>query len=646
MTDSLDKISKGMLDEDFKFLNKNFNEEELDTLKYFINNERTFKGIYPYEYIDSIDRLEETKLPPIEKFYSTLKQEGITKEEYKHAQNIWKTFKCKTLQDYHDIYLKTDVLILADAFEKFRTFNLYHHEIDPCYCFSLPGLTWECGLKYTNVELELLSDPDMILMFEKGIRGGFSGVLGKRMVKAFNKQTPNYDDGNKVIEDFECNEILKLLKKQKRNGDKLDISQFLKTHYLLYIDANNLYGWSMSQPLPVGDFEWEEDPKYYKKIPTGRGCIIECDLEYTEECKRKTNKYPLAPDKVVTMKEELSQYQLKLLGEDKLGKVPKLQLNLKNKERYVLHYKVLKFYLSLGMKVTKVRRIISFKEEDWLKSYMDFNTKQRTEAKSEFEKNLFKNMNCSFFGKTMENIRERINLTVVTDIDKKTAIKLYSKPSFKDLIFFNEKFIGIQNIKPSIKFNKPIYLGMCILDLSKLLMYEFYYNKFNKQFPDNEILYGDTDSLVLNIYTVDLYKELENMKEELDTCDYPKDHPLYSLENKKVVGKFKDELNGKIMTEFIALRSKAYAFKLLNEEKKKLKGMSKTTIKKDIKFEDYKKCVLNSTVQYNKMHTLNSDKHKMFINEINKKSLSPFDDKRYICIDGITTFPYGLIPED
>ena len=158
------------------------------------------KGVYPYEYIDSIEKLNETQLPPIEAFYSTLKQETITEEEYQHAQNVWNTFNCQTLLDYHKLYLQVDVLILADAFEKFREFFLKHHEIDPAYCYSAPGLTWQCGLKYTQVKLDLLTDYDMLLMFENGIRGGYSGVLGDRYVKANNKYLDGFNQmKNQII---------------------------------------------------------------------------------------------------------------------------------------------------------------------------------------------------------------------------------------------------------------------------------------------------------------------------------------------------------------------------------------------------------------------------------------------------------------
>ena len=545
-------------------------------------------------------------------WFSTLKQEDITEKEFKHAQNVWKTYNCNTLKDYHNLYLKTDVLILADAFEKFRDFFLKHHQIDPCYCFSAPGLTWECGFKYTGIKLELFTDYDNFLMFEKGIRGGYSGVLGPRHVKSFNKYLKDFD-------------------KNKRSN------------YLLYLDANNLYGWAMSQPLPTGDFKWEDNPDYYKNIPKGRGCIVECDLEYTTKAKINTRKFPLAPEHMIAEKEMLSEHQVNLLEklDIKLGKEKKLFLTLFDKKKYVIHHELLKYYESLGLKVTKVHRTNSFKESAWLKPYIDFNTNQRTKAKSNFEKDLWKLMNNTFYGKTMENIRNRHEVKLCNDENE--VKKFINKPNFKDSIIFNENLVGIINNITSIKFNKPIYLGQVILDYSKLLMYKFYYETINDMWPDNEIIGFDTDSFFLNIYTDDVYKDMKYIRDELDTSDYPKDHPLYSTLNKKVIGKFKDELNGKIMTEIIFLKSKAYSFKFLNynsnnlNEINKLKSVSKPIIEKDINFNIYYNCLYEEEIQLNTMYRLNSEKHDMFINEVQKVSMNPFDNKRFFCKNNIKT---------
>ena len=625
MVKGLSDVAKSMVE--FPILDKYF-KGDISLLKQ--------KGYYPYEYIDSIDRLNETSLPPKESFFSSLTQKVITDKEYSHAQEVWKHHNCKTFKDYHNLYLKTDVMILADAFEKYRKFFLKHHKIDPCYCYSAPGLTWQCGLKYTGIELELLTDYDMLTMIEKGIRGGFSGVLGKRCVKAFNKYTPNYNgNGNRVLDENEMKECLEALKNGKNLND------YLTEKYLLYLDANNLYGWSMSQKLPTKDFKWENDPDYYKKIPKGRGCIIECDLEYPNDCRFKTRKYPLAPEKMKIDKEKLSDYQLNLLGDKPLSKEEKLFLTLYDKEKYVIHHSILKEYIKLGMKVIKVYRTISFEESNWLAKYINFNTEQRTKSDNIFEKDLWKLMNNSFYGKTLENIRGRSEVKLTTS--KEEAKKYISKPKFKDSIIFNENFIAIVNNVTSIKFDKPIYLGMAILDYSKLLMYKFYYEVVNKTWPENEIIASDTDCLFLSVKTKDIYEDMREIIDELDTSDYPKDHELQSNKNKKVIGKFKDELNGKIMNEVVFLKSKAYSFTLSDlSEVKKLKGIGKSTINKDVRFDDYKDCLFNSRTKMNKMYTLNSDKHEMYVNEVNKISMSPFDDKRYILDNGIDTQPFGF----
>ena len=321
-----------MKSEDFKIMTDFY--KDINLLKQI--------GVYPCEYIDSLEKLNETQLPPIEAFYSTLKQETITEEEYQHAQKVWNTFNCQTLLDYHILYLKADVLILADAFEKFREFFLKYHEIDPAYCYSAPGLTWLCGLKYTQVKLDLLTDYDMLLMFENGIRGGYSGVLGDRYVKANNNYLKDYDSSK-------------------------------SSNYLLYLDANNLYGWAMSQKLPTSDFKWEADTSYnWRNPPDERGYIVECDLECSLNTKFKTQKFPLAPEKLKIRKEDLSEYQLSCLSieDKKIGNVPKLILNLKDKEKYVIHYELLKYYEFLGLKVKKIRRIISFKQKAWLENIL------------------------------------------------------------------------------------------------------------------------------------------------------------------------------------------------------------------------------------------------------------------------------------
>ena len=588
-------------------------KEEFKDIKQF--NLISQKGVYPYEYIDSIERLHETRLPDKDKFNSTLTNSKISVENYERAKEVWNVFNCKTLLDYHNLYLKADVLLLADAFENLRKVMLDNHKIDPCYSYSAPGLTWQAGLKYTGIKLELLTDNEMFQMIESGIRGGFSGVLGKRYVKANNKYLEDYD-------------------KNKPNT------------YLMYLDCNNLYGVAMSQKLPTRDFKWETDKDYYKRIPQGRGCIVECDLQYMERTKTLTWKFPLAPEGKIIEEDQLSDIQRYYLEVEKrkLGKTKKLILDLHDKKKYVVHHSILKYYEKLGLKVTKVHRTISFEEDDWLKKYISFNTNQRSLAKTVFEKDFWKLLNNAFFGKTMENVRNRIELKLVRD--QIEAKKLFSKTTFSDYIDY-VNFYGILMKKKSVKLDKPIYLGLSILDSSKLAMYKFYYEYINKVWSKNQIIGYDTDSFFLEIQTEDVYDDIKNkLMDEMDTSDYPKEHKLYDEKNKKVVGKFKDELNGSIMSEIAFVKSKLYAYKKNIysgdiKEEKKLKGISKHIIK-DMIFEEFKNIILIDKPEPIKkvVYTLNSENHKMYMNKQNKIALSAFDDKRYILDDGITTIPH------
>ena len=554
------------------------------------------KGVYPYDYMDSLERLNETQLPPKEAFYSKLNKSHISDEAYEHAQKVWSEFDCETMRDYHDLYLKSDVLLLADVFENFRDVCLTNYELDPAWYYTAPGLAWDAALKKTEVELELLSDPDMLLMVEKGVRGGVSSIM-HRYSKANNKY---------MGEDYNPTEPSK---------------------YLQYLDANNLYGWAMSRPLPIEGFKWmaEDELKDWRK----HSCILEVDLEYPKELHDAHNEYPLAPERL------------------EINKVEKLISNLNNKTSYVLHYKNLKLYESLGMKVTKIHRGIKFEESPWLKEYIDMNTNLRVKAKNEFEKDFFKLMNNSVFGKTMENIRNRVDVQLVNN--KMKAKKLAAKPNYMHCTIFDKTLVAIHMKKTKLVFNKPIYLGMCILDLSKTLMYDFHYNYIKKKYGSKaKLLFTDTDSLAYEIETEDFYKDISgDVRTNFDTSDIPKDHPsgIESGVNKKVIGMFKDECGGKIMQEFVGLRAKLYSYKMYEgDETKKCKGVKSSVVKKEITFKDYKDCLFGGLADGKQMRTMNvirSHRHEVYTEQVNKIALSAEDDKRVVLEDRVHTLARG-----
>ena len=356
------------------------------------------------------------------------------------------------------------------------------------------------------------------------------------------------------------------------------------------------------------------------------------------------NAYPLAPERMVIKKEWMSEYQHSLLG---VGVTPsedeKLVPNLHNKDRYVLHYRNLQLYLSLGMRLTKVHRALRFQQSCWMEPYIRLNTELRKKATSGFEKDLFKLMNNSVFGKTMENLRKRVDVKLVRAGEDDRLRRLIASPSYARANIFDDDLAAIQMHKSRLVLNRPVYVGMSVLDLSKHLMYDFYYNQLKKQYGEHcQLLYTDTDSLLLEIQTENVYEDMSRHSHLYDTSDYPNDHPQYSAANKKVVGKMKDECAGRLIAEYVGLRPKMYS--ILEADGiniKKAKGVKKSVVSKHIHHEQYRETLLDKKTFRHGMDVLRSERHHIFGQHLNKVSLSPFDSKRWIAENGVDTLAYG-----
>lgn len=314
---------------------KNINNKFPNFLQHFAElTLLTQKGVYPYDFMDSFEKFEQTSFPSIEDCFNTLQNEKMEEDDYNRAQNVWKSFNIKNMGEYHDLYLKTDVLLLADVFENFRVSCLKSYKLDPVHYYTLPGLAWDAMLLMTGVKLDVFSQEqnDMYLMIERGIRGGIS-VVTHRHARA----------NHKYLRDYNAEE---------------------KAKYIAYLDANNLYGWSMIQHLPTKNFKWgnveEFNTEAILKMTEDQaiGYIFDVDLEYPKELHDLHNDYPLAPESVAVKETHLSEHSkkiLKTLGA-KHSASSKLVPNLWDKKDYVVHYRNLKLYLELGMKITKLIR--------------------------------------------------------------------------------------------------------------------------------------------------------------------------------------------------------------------------------------------------------------------------------------------------
>ena len=565
------------------------------------------KLAYPYEYLN-LDNFQEPLNLTKEDYWSTLTQSYPSDDDIKRTQELIDKNKIKNGRELTMLYLKMDVLQLADVFENFVESSTREYKINPLYSYSLPGYTWKAGLNLTNIELDYIKCKELLILLENNIRGGISSVMGDRHVQS---------DENKQI---------------------------------LYIDANNLYGWAMSQYLPTGDFKkiklcCEYDSVLMNEIkdifntPDDNefGYFIECNLEYPAETKEKTKNFPFCPYQTEADPNLFSGY-MNNINQPKYKSTSKLMSDVTNKSKYMIHYRMFKFYLNQGMKVTKIHTIYKFKQSPWLGKYIDHKTQKRTVAKTNFEKDLYKLMNNAFFGKTMENVRDRTNLEFIDHSQIDQIIKRQSKLSFKGIVDHYSKFSVYKFDKEKTVFDKPIYLGFTVLELSKLLMYEFYYNKLQPYWKQSiQLHYMDTDSFTLSFDTN--HQELINfLQENKDEFDFSELHPsdeLYNPINKKVIGKMKIETSPVLVLDtFTALRSKSYSFSYNNVQKAKQKGIQKAP-----KCEEYQNSLFNSETSSSTNISIRSNLHNLTVEKLPKLCLNPFDDKR-LYINPIQSLPW------
>ena len=433
LSSSLDKLVKSL--DNFPIMNENgFKDENFKK-----------KLAYPYEYfnLDNFDTQSAFGKPLNliqEDYWSTLTQSYPSDDDIKRTQKLIDKNKIKNGRELTMLYLKMDVLQLADVFENFVKSSTREYKINPLYSYSLPGYTWKAGLKLTNIKLDYIKCKEFLFLLENNIRGGISSVMGDRFVES---------NENKQI---------------------------------LYIDANNLYGLAMSQYLPTGDFKkmkfgcehysvlMNEIKEDILSTPDDNeyGYFIECDLEYPAEIKEKTKNFPFCPYQTKADPNLFSGY-MNNVNQPNYQPTSKLMCDTTNKSKYMIHYRMFKFYLNQGMKVTKIHTIYKFKQSPWLGKYIDHNTQKRTVAKTNFEKDLYKLMNNAFFGKTMENVRDRTNLEFIDHSQIDQTIKRQSMLSFKGIVDHYSKFSVYKFDKEKTVFDKPIYLGFTVLELSKLL---------------------------------------------------------------------------------------------------------------------------------------------------------------------------------
>lgn len=659
MNSSLEKIAQNLTKDDFGLMRQMIDKDYAKGDQHKLNEMMDLickKGVYPYEYMDSFERFKETSLPSVKQFTSKLKygtsnwrhlngdQRKQLRKDKDHFDKVHHVFGSKNLKDDHDLYLKSDIYLLACVFEKFRQKTLEKFELDPCHYLSLPGCAWDSMLKMTGVHLHLFTEAEreMFLMIENGKIGGISTIGGKSYAVA----------NHKYLKDF---------------------NPEMTKQFLMFLDANGLYAWAMSQKLPIDSFMWVECKDFNLEKALADcdghyGYFIEGDFMCPNQHHDSQNDYPCFPEnKVVTndMLSPLMKKEREFLETNMNIKCPeesKLIPNLHPKTDYVVHINALKLYLEQGWEVVNIKRVLKFRQCAWMKPYIDLCMEERkkaTDSGDDFGKQFFKDMANIVYGKTMENVRNRINMELV--VDENRLQKLVNKPTIKHCEKINHEGLHtIQLSRLKLTLNKPIYVGVAVLNLSKYLMYDFFYNTLRVLYPTCRMIYTDTDSLLVLIETEDVYKDIRDhklLRDTMDLSNFPVNHPVFEgMSEDKIKdaqvrnqrnGAFKCEMKGKYLKEVVCLKSKMYSAIDDDEyQKSTAKGVN-AIIQSELRHDNYKRCKFHNyngsdMVQRATMFNFTVDsKHNIFLTQMRKTTLSCSDDKRYYLDNGIDTLAHG-----
>jgi len=593
------------------------------------------KAPFPYAWFDSVAKLQYPNLPPQAQWYDQLNAKEVTDEDYAFAHRIWKQFGLRNFGEYMDLYLKIDVMGLADVFEEFRSMAHEKFGLDPLHYCGLPGFAWDSMLKTTKARLELISEEETYVWFEQMIRGGVS-VISTRHATANNRgMGAAYDPRH-------------------------------PTKHLMYWDANSLYPTIMQRyNLPTGNFRWRAtdelpSPTDVNAIMALHDCALEVDIHCPWEHHDKFSDYPLCPLTINIKEDDISTYSRNTLltsGAKFTKGNRKLVGDLRPKTHYKIHCDVLKFALQQGYVLTKVHKLIEWDSSNFMKVYIDQCVGMRKNATSEFEKLFWKLMINIIYGKTCESVRGRTAVHFETDAN--TYGRAVSRRHYKRDLFWTTKPDGslqmmcYQMNKRTVKLDKTVYLGACILDLSKLHMQRFHYEYVVPTYgPRAQLMFTDTDSLCYCIETEDAYADAFAARERFDFSNYEGNNRIdfkgasYDRNvNKKQTGFFKDEVGMGVMFEFRGLRSKVYMFKYADEhgcvsDKGTCKGVNKS-VKRTMTMEDYNECARTGQPLYRDNVRIVSQQHSVATVRQHRKCLSAYDDKRYLLPCGVRTLAYG-----
>lgn len=569
------------------------------------------KGIQESQFMDAFKKLKEFDVTDKVAFFSSLTTGNVSSDDIENAEKIWHAFDIKTCDQYLDIYLKRNVLLLCDVIEKMRIVYLNIYGLDPAHYYNISEYSWDAMLKYTEIKLELITDISIIQFIQNGIRGAVS-ICPNRHAIANNKFTLS-----------EC------------NSDK-------PSSFLINLKANNLYDWVMTQPLPFEKFRWLSDSEIKTlrvetlDADTSVGYILEVDLSYPVNLHNNHNDFPFCAEQITS------------------HSFSRLVPTLNDKTKYIIYHKNLIQCLAHGLQLKSIHRVLKFNQLCFVEKYIFLNNTLLTQPNCHFEKKLYQFLNDSLLEILIENPNDYTDTKLCSSWhtlnNYNGPCESIALPFFNATKILNENLVMVESKLSEIVLNKPYYLGFCIQELAKLRIYDFHYNFLKKVYKDNvKLLYTDNDQLIYEIKTENLYTDMLHSP-WFDTSNYLLNASIPERKNQKQ-GAFKDLLGGRNLLEFVGLKSKLYAIKYTNEKSAALKQEKSNTLNSEHLIEFCSMQRFQALIKI--IDDLNSSKHpsnakdnKRFIDPVSKDNrtyaFGHCEIKNHLKQDKNSTSPHPL----
>lgn len=473
------------------------------------------KFVFPNDYMDNVEKLNETQLPDINQFFNTHDGDKDNIEDYYFAQKVWTTFGCTNILEYIKLYLERDVIILADVFENFRRTCNKIYNLEPVHYPTADSMSWDAMLKCTKVKLDLISDTEMAKFINSARREGLIQCT-TRMMEANNKYMQNFNPRK-------------------------------PTNHLACLEANDLYDWAMSQSLPYSDFKFLSSNEiqtldFQNICPDGEiGYLLEVDLKYPPHLHSPHNFLPFCPINRIPPGKKISI----------------VMADLNDKNNYILHLKHLQLCLQQGLILENIHRVLSFQQSCWLKPYIDLNLNQL--SKNEYETRFFESMNYAIYKRSMKRPEESCEIVLISNNNSKQDefSKRIANNDVQSVEIFGENLAAIKTKNSNIFYNEPTYIGVSVSELTKWKMYDYYYNFLLVKCPSLKKAYMDNNLFIVSMEE-DIYNFIKENPDHFDTSNFEENRFNIMPKNKNKLGLLKDKSGGRIMAAFAGLKTRVY----------------------------------------------------------------------------------------